>query len=74
MPAVSVRDLTVEELKMVVHEAVQESLLELLEDPDAGLELREEIAERLRHSLEAQRQGVKGIPAEQIAAELGLEW
>ncbi len=49
-------------------------LSEILGDPDEGLELREEIKDRLRRSLEAKRRGAKGIPAQEVAAQLDLEW
>jgi len=66
--------LTVDEFKQLIASAVEWKLSEMLGDPDEGLELREEIKDRLRRSLEAERHGVKGIPAEEVAAQLGLEW
>jgi len=41
---------------------------------EEGLELQEEIKARLRRSLKAEREGVRGIPAQEVAAQLGLEW
>jgi len=70
----TVAELTVDELKEIVQEAVEQKLSEMLGDPDEGLELREEIKARLRHSLEAERRGTRGIPAQEVAAQLGLEW
>ena len=49
-------------------------MAEMLSDPDEGLELREEIEARLRRSLAAERSGARGIPAQEVAAQLGLEW
>jgi hypothetical protein len=72
--SVRVAELTTEELKQIVQEAVEQKLVEMFGDPDEGLELREEIKIRLRQSLEAERRGVRGIPAEEVAAQLGLEW
>jgi D-aminopeptidase len=46
-----VADLTVEELRALIKEAVQEELRGVLADPDEGLELSAEIEERLRASL-----------------------
>ena len=46
-----VADLTVEELRALIKEAVQEELRELWSDPDKGLELRPELEERLHSSL-----------------------
>ena len=69
-----VAELTVDELKQIIHEAVEQKLEEMLGDPDEGLGLREEIKARLRRSLESERRGAKGISAQEVAAQLGLEW
>jgi hypothetical protein len=69
-----VKDLTIEELRELVREAVQQTLFELLGDPDAGLELREEIKQRLRRSFAAEDEGEPTIPAEEVAKDLGLEY
>jgi hypothetical protein len=69
-----VAELTVDELKQIIQEAMEQKLSEMLGDPDEGLELREEIKARLRRSLEAERRGARGIPAQEVAAQLGLEW
>ena len=69
-----VAELTVDELKQIIQEAVEQKLSEMLSDPDEGLELREEIKARLLHSLEAERCGARGIPAQEVASQLGLEW
>jgi hypothetical protein len=63
-----VAELTVDELKQIIKEAVEQKLEEMLGDPDEGLELREEIKARLRRSLEAERRGTRGIPAQEMAA------
>ena len=68
-----VGELTVEELKQIIQEAVGQKLSEMLGDPDEGLELRREVEDRLRRSLVAERQGAKGIPVQEVAAQLGLE-
>lgn len=70
----NVADLTVDELKNLIREVVTQTILEMFGDPDEGLELREEIQERLRHSLATTQAGAKGIPAQEVAAKLGLEW
>ena len=69
-----VNELTVEEFKTLIQEAVEEKLEEMIGDPDQGLELREEIRERLRSSLAAMQGGEKGIPVEQVARRVGLDW
>jgi hypothetical protein len=46
-----VADLTIEELRQIIKEIIDEKFRELLFDPDEGLELKEEIEQRLRASL-----------------------
>jgi hypothetical protein len=52
-----VSELTLEELKALIGEAVEEKLKELLGDPDSGLELKEEVIERLKVSLSSKEKG-----------------
>ena len=68
-----VKDLTVEELKILIEETVEEKLQEILGDPDSGLELTEETKKRLRESLSEMERG-EVIPVEKVAKKLGLEW
>lgn len=49
-------DLTIDQLKALVREAVEEVLLDT-SDPDAGLELKPEFRERLRRSVAAESDG-----------------
>ncbi len=69
-----VKELSVEQLKALIQEAVEEKLQEILGDPDQGLELREDIKDRLRRSLAAVEGGEEGLPIGQVAKEVGLEW
>ena len=69
-----VADLTVEEFRELVHESVLQSLLEVLGDPDKGLELRDDLAEKLGRSLKDVESGGKTVPADEVAASLGLTW
>ena len=68
-----VKELTVEQFKDLVQEAIEEKLDEIIGDPDLGLELREDIKERLRNSLAARQRGEKGIPIEEVARRVGLD-
>ncbi len=69
-----VEDLSVEELRALIEQTVERKLLELLGDPDEGLELRKEVKARLRRSLARERKGIRGVPAAETAKKLGLEW
>jgi hypothetical protein len=53
---------------------VTETIVELFSDPDMGLELREDIKANLQRSLAAVQAGGETIPAEVVAAKLGLDW
>ena len=58
----TVKDLSIEELKALIGEVVEEKLREILVNPDADLALRPEIRERLVRDLqEPQRKG-ENIP------------
>jgi len=69
-----VKELTVEEFRNLVQDAIEEKLDEMIGDPDLGLELREEVKERLRNSLAARQGGQKGIPVDEVARQAGLDW
>jgi len=69
-----VKELTVEQFKDLVQEAIEEKLADIIGDPDLGLEVREEVIERLRSSLAARQRGEKGIPIEEVARQAGLDW
>jgi len=69
-----VGDLTVDEFKHLIHQVVTETVVELLGDPDAGLELHEDIKAKLQRSLAAVQTGDNTIPVEVVAAKLGLDW
>ncbi len=62
-----VKDLTIEELKAIIGEVVEEKLRELLTDPDAGLTLRPEVQERLLRDLQEPQQEGENIPAADLA-------
>ena len=68
----NVRDLTIDQFKALVHEALEEALMDLLGDPDEGLQLREEVTDKVLASLARTQRGEKGIPAEEVARQLGL--
>lgn len=53
----TITELSRDELKRLIGEAVEEKLLELLGDPDEGMILREEVRARLHRTLEAERAG-----------------
>lgn len=74
MAYTTVADLTVDQLKDLIREVVTQTLTEVLGDPDEGLELRDDIKVKIQQSLAAVKAGEKIIPAEEVAAKLGLTW
>ncbi len=75
MSDLSVADLTIDELRGLIREAVTEAITELMADPDAHLELRKEFAIELQDSFEQRRQeSQETVAIEDVARELGLEW
>ena len=70
----NVADLTVDEFKNLIKEVVTQTILELLGDPDEGLELREEIKERLHRSLTSSQTNGETRSVQEVAAKLGLDW
>ena len=63
----TVADLTVAEFREMIRAAVVEALAELIEDPDEGLELREEFVEELKRRMQSDRQT---FPLEEVYRRL----
>jgi hypothetical protein len=70
----TVKDLSIEELKALIAEVVEEKFREILADPDVGLALRPEVRERLRADLKEPQMEGGNIPAAEVARRRGLEW
>ena len=61
-----------EMLESVIESAVERKLIELLGEPDEGLEIRGAVRERLLLQRQAVISGEHGQPFEEVVAELGL--
>ena len=70
----TVADLTIDEFRDLVRAVVIQTLSEMLDDPDEGLELRDDFAEELLGSLAAVEAGGKTTSAQKVAEKLGLTW
>lgn len=68
-----VKELSVEQLKALIEDTVEEKLQSYLGDPDKGLEVKPELLKELKASLAEARRGKRGIPLEQLAKEMGLD-
>jgi hypothetical protein len=58
---------------MWIEHIVDQRLVELFGDPDEGLELREDLVERLREQQKRVAAGELGIPFDEVQRRLGLE-
>jgi hypothetical protein len=68
-----VSDLTVAELKDLIKQTVQETLNEMRNDPDAGLEFKPEFVREVQESFNYVKGGGKTVPLKQFAKEHGLK-
>ncbi|WP_036484889.1 hypothetical protein [Myxosarcina sp. GI1] len=69
-----VKELTIEELKLLIQETVAETIQSFLFDPDEGKEVKSEVKQQLLNSLRQTENGERGISAEEVAKKLGLDW
>lgn len=65
--------MTKDELRELIEESIERKLLELLADPDRGLELRRDVRDRLRRSFAAEQRGERGVTADELAKRLGIK-
>lgn len=70
----TVDKLTIPQFEALLERVVERKLLELFGDPDAGMELKPSVKAQLHRSMLAVKRGERGIPAAQVAKELGLKW
>ena len=68
-----VADMTTTELQKMIESSVERKLIEMFRDPDAGLELRPEIAEGLLRQEREFAAGKRGKPLAEVAKRLGLD-
>ena len=70
---VSVAQMSRDELRKMIEVTLEQKLLELLGDPDEGLEIRKSVRERLLRQQKAVAAGERGEPFEDVVRRLGLE-
>ena len=71
--ATMVSQMTRDELRDMIGTVVEEKLIELLGDPDEGLEIKKSVRDRLIRQRQAVAAGERGQPLEAVAKRLGLE-
>jgi len=69
----TVAQMTKDELREMIEVAIEQKLLEILGDPDDGLEIRKELRNRLLRQKEAVAAGERGQSFEDVVQQLGLE-
>jgi len=62
------------ELRDLIERTLEEKLMEMLGDPDEGLEIHESVLARLEGQRRAVVAGARGRSLSDVAAELGLEF
>ena len=65
-----IKELTIEQFKALIEENIEAKLEEIFGDPDEGLEVREEIIEKLKAQRNSRK---KRTPMDEIIKELGIE-
>ena len=73
----TVGQMTKEELRTlietVIETAIEQKLIEILGDPDEGLEIREVVRDRLLRQRQSVAAGERGLPLEDVIQQLDLE-
>jgi hypothetical protein len=67
--ASTVAQMTKEELREMIEASIEQKLLEILGDPDEGLEIRESVRDRLLRQREAVAAGERGQPFDDIVTK-----
>jgi hypothetical protein len=71
--SITVAQMSKDELKEMIEVTIEQKLLELLGDPDEGLEIKKSVRERLLRQRKAVAEGERGEPFEDVVRRLGLE-
>ncbi|MBU1598956.1 hypothetical protein KKG61_02430 [bacterium] len=72
--SIKVAELTTDELKFLMRDTIEEKMAEMFIDPDEGLKLKEDVKEKLKISLDAVRQGKRGLSGSEVAKRIGVSW
>ncbi len=69
----TIMQMTKEELQEIIESAIDRKFMEWIGDPDEGLEIREELRERLVRQKQAVAEGDRGDSLEDVVQGLDLE-
>jgi hypothetical protein len=73
MVSMHVSNLTVDELKALVDETVEQTLVDFLTDPEKGLALQQGMKTALKRSIKGVREGGALYSSDEVANNLELE-
>jgi len=73
MTTTTVAEMSEDELREMIEVLIEQKLLEILGDPDEGLEIRKPVRERLLRQKEAVAAGDRGQPFEEVVQQPGME-
>ena len=69
----TVAQMTKEELREMIETSIEQKLLEILGDPDEGLEIKKSVRDRLLRQKKAVAASERGEPFEDVVRRLRLE-
>ena len=69
----TIAQMTQEEFREMIESSVEHKLLELLGDPDEGLEIKQAVRTRLLRQQKVVAAGERGRTLKDVARELGLD-
>ena len=68
-----VKDMTIDQLRDLIRHTVEQCLEEYFGDPDSGLEVKEEVKQKLLESLKRKQAGESTIPAGEVDHKIGIQ-
>ncbi|MGB7709377.1 MAG: hypothetical protein WBL95_07520 [Microcoleus sp.] len=68
-----VKDMTVEQLRDLIRHTVEQCLEEYLGDPDAGLEVKEEVKLKLLESMKRKQAGENSLEPGEVYQKIGMK-
>ncbi|OCQ99659.1 hypothetical protein BCD67_14680 [Oscillatoriales cyanobacterium USR001] len=68
-----VKDMTVEQLRDLIQHTVEQCLEEYFGDPDAGLEVKNEVKQKLLESMQRKQVGESKIESGEVYQKLGIK-
>lgn len=68
----TVAQMTIEDFREMIEASIERKLLDMLGDPDEGLEIRMAVRDRLLRQKKAVAAGERGQPFEDVVRRLGL--